>query len=41
MSTDIKEIFSKLDLEEHLSYNRRNGFYAMVQRIREMAQAYA
>ena len=35
--TDINEIFRKLDLEEHLSPNRRNGFYAMVERIKSFA----
>lgn len=33
-ATDINAIFGKLGLDEHLSPNRRNGFYAMVERIR-------
>src|SRR4051812_12173900 len=33
-ATDIDAIFGKLGLDEHLSPNRRNGFYAMVERIR-------
>ena len=33
-ATDIDQIFSKLGLDQHLSPNRRNGFYAMVERIR-------
>jgi len=32
--TDIDLIFGKLGLDQHLSPNRRNGFYAMVERIR-------
>ncbi len=36
---DIKSVFGELGLEQHISANRRNGFYAMVQRIGEMAQA--
>jgi len=31
---DIDQIFGKLGLDQHLSPNRRNGFYAMVERIR-------
>jgi len=31
---DIDQIFGKLGLNQHLSPNRRNGFYAMVERIR-------
>jgi len=31
---DLAGIFKKLDLEQHLSPNRRSGFYAMVERIR-------
>lgn len=31
---NIDEIFGKLGLNQHLSPNRRNGFYAMVERIR-------
>jgi len=33
-AADIDLIFSKLGLDQHLSPNRRNGFYAMVERIR-------
>lgn len=36
---DIAQVFGDLGLEQHISANRRNGFYAMVQRIREMAAA--
>jgi cysteine desulfuration protein SufE len=31
---DIESEFSKLGLDEHLSPNRRNGFFAMVERIK-------
>jgi cysteine desulfuration protein SufE len=31
---DIDAIFGRLGLDQHLSPNRRNGFYAMVERIR-------
>lgn len=37
--TDIKALFGRLGLESHLSMNRRNGFYAMVERIRSLAGA--
>ncbi|MFT5388254.1 MAG: cysteine desulfuration protein SufE [Lysobacterales bacterium] len=35
--TDIKEIFSKLGLDSHLSPNRRNGFFSMVERLQSLA----
>lgn len=41
LDTDIKAAFAQLGLESHLSMNRRNGFYAMVERIRQMAAAAA
>lgn len=34
---DFEEIFKQLHLEGHLSPNRRNGFFAMVERIRRLA----
>lgn len=34
---DINDIFQKLELEQHISPNRRNGFYSMVERIRALA----
>jgi len=36
---DIDEVFGQIGLERHLSMNRRNGFYAMVQRLRDFAAA--
>ena len=41
LDTDIADAFGKLGLESHLSMNRRNGFYAMVERIKAMAAAAA
>lgn len=34
---DIHAEFDKLGLSNHLSMNRRNGFFAMVERIRQLA----
>jgi cysteine desulfuration protein SufE len=34
---DIETTFKNMGLDEHLSPNRRSGFYAMVQRIKELA----
>lgn len=36
---DIHALFSKLGLSEHLSTNRRNGFFSMVERIQREAAA--
>lgn len=33
-AVDIEGGFSKLGLDQHLSPNRRNGFFAMVERVR-------
>lgn len=41
LDLDIRAIFTRLGLEEHISMNRRNGFYAMVERIRQMAASEA
>jgi cysteine desulfuration protein SufE len=35
---DITEKFQQLNLEEHLSPNRRNGFFSMVERIQSIAR---
>lgn len=37
--TDIVPIFAELGMEEHLSVNRRNGFFAMVEKIKVYARA--
>lgn len=31
---DVEKIFTDLGLDQHISPNRRNGFYAMVERIK-------
>ncbi|TNE31673.1 MAG: cysteine desulfuration protein SufE, partial [Alphaproteobacteria bacterium] len=36
---DIEEIFTHLGLQQHLSVNRRNGFYAMVGRLQQALSA--
>jgi cysteine desulfuration protein SufE len=38
---DIGSVFARLGLENHITMNRRNGFYAMVERIRALAAAAA
>jgi cysteine desulfuration protein SufE len=35
---DIENLFNRLGLGEHLSPNRRNGFFAMVHRIKALAE---
>jgi cysteine desulfuration protein SufE len=37
LDTDVGEAFAKLGLDNHLTMNRRNGFYSMVERIKSMA----
>jgi len=36
-AVNIEEQFSKLGLNQHLSPNRRNGFFAMVEKIRALS----
>lgn len=36
---DIKAAFERLGLHQHLSPNRRNGFFAMVEKVRTLAGA--
>lgn len=36
---DIHEIFSDLNLEQHITMNRRNGLYSMVETIQRAAQS--
>ncbi len=38
-AANIDIVFSQIGLDEHLSPNRRNGFFSMVQRIRNLAKA--
>jgi cysteine desulfuration protein SufE len=37
LAADAQAVFTRLELEEHLSPTRRNGLHAMVNRIRELA----
>ncbi|HUR40320.1 MAG TPA: SufE family protein [Verrucomicrobiae bacterium] len=36
---DVRAAFARLGLENQITMNRRNGFYAMVERIRALAAA--
>lgn len=40
-SIDVQEAFTRLGLGEHLSPNRRNGFFSMVDRIKRFASQVA
>ena len=37
-AVDIETAFKEIGLDQHLSPNRRNGFFAMVERIRTLAK---
>ena len=37
LATDLEGLFERLDLGQHLSVNRRNGFYSMTLKIKEHA----
>lgn len=37
LTFDIEGLLEKLDLEHHLSMNRRNGLFSMIQRIKALA----
>ena len=37
LATDARAVFAKLGLERHLSSQRRNGMYGMVERVRQLA----
>ena len=39
VALDVKSVFERLGLESHITMNRRNGFYAMVERIRALAKS--
>ncbi len=41
LDTDVRGPFKKLGLESHLAIQRRNGLQAMVQRVRDLANAIA
>jgi cysteine desulfuration protein SufE len=36
---DVEAEFAKLGLDQHLSPNRRNGFFSMVERVRDVVRA--
>lgn len=38
---NIEEIFSSLGLDQHLSPNRRSGFFAIVEKIRAIGRKYS
>ncbi len=38
LALDVESVFERLGLESHITMNRRNGFYAMVERIRVLAK---
>lgn len=35
----IQEIFDQIGLSQHLSMNRRNGFFSMVERLRQFSKS--
>ena len=37
--TDIQQVFADLNLEQHITMNRRNGLYSMVETIQRHAAA--
>lgn len=37
--TDVEAEFAKLGLDQHLSPNRRNGFFSMVERVKAFTSA--
>ena len=38
-ATDLEAIFAQIGLDQHLSPNRRNGFFSMVETIKASARA--
>jgi cysteine desulfuration protein SufE len=38
LALDARSVFERLGLESHITMNRRNGFYSMVERIRALAE---
>ena len=37
LATDIAKVFTELGLESNITVNRRNGFFSMVERIKQLA----
>lgn len=38
-AVDIEQTFKEIGLDQHLSPNRRNGFFAMVERVKALSQS--
>lgn len=38
-ATDIESIFNRLGLDGHISPNRRNGFFSMVEKLKNLSSA--
>lgn len=38
LATDIRDVFGRLGLDQHLSPNRRNGFFSMVEKVQAFAK---
>lgn len=41
LATDVASVFARLGLDSHITVNRRNGFYSMAERIRQIAASEA
>ena len=41
LKEDVTELFDQLGLSQHLSANRRNGLFAMVKRVKQLAAEHA
>lgn len=41
LALDVQDLFERLELDSHVTVNRRNGFYSMLMRIKELATANA
>ena len=41
LATDVAEVFTRLGLESNITVNRRNGFFSMVERIKQLAVQHA
>ncbi|PIE18911.1 MAG: hypothetical protein CSA66_03550 [Proteobacteria bacterium] len=39
LAVDIDAVFERLGFAQHISVNRRNGFYSMVERVKGIASA--
>lgn len=41
LNVDIEALFKRMGLEKNLSVSRRNGFFSMVERVKDIAQQHA